>query len=312
VSRKSEPETVRKHLPKTAKSVIGRITHPPLLLSLALAVGAYGSPAEARTDPPPPHHMNLPKPTPRGGDNLPFVVRGSSTRASAPTVAVIGDSVARDYAYYLAQRLGPRGVRLIDGALSGCPVGTLPLLFTTHGVTRRPREGDCPRIVMNKQQAVVNGYSPQLILWHSLIEIWDVDAGTRVQSGSSEWARRVRAQWDDTLRRISRGGAQVVVILPLWYEHGSPHRLDAPGPSVEKLRDLYTRWAAARGVTVVDVAPLVCPSGPPCEPVNGIDFRPDTTHYDDPGGAQVAAYLESHVPALARLSFHSKSIGIVD
>jgi hypothetical protein len=302
VSRKSDSETARKYPPKAVKSVADRIRRPPLALSLALALGPYGSPAEARTDPPPPHHMNLPKPTPPGGDDLPFVVRGSSTRASAPTVAVIGDSVARDYAYYLAQRLGPRGVRVIDGALSGCPVGTLPLLFTTHGVTRRPREGGCPRTVVNKQQAVVNGFSPKLVLWHSLIEIWDVDAGTRVQSGSPEWARRVRTQWDDTLRRISRGGAQVVVILPLWYEHGSSHRLDAPGPSVEKLRDLYTRWAVARGVTVVDVAPLVCPSGPPCEVVNGIDFRPDTTHFDDPGGAQVAAYLESHVPALARLA----------
>jgi hypothetical protein len=306
VSRKSEPETVRKHLPKAAKSVVGRITRPPLLLSLTLAVGAYGSPAEARTDPPPPHHMNLPKPTPPGGDALPFVVRGSSPRPSAPTVAVIGDSVARDYAYYLAQRLGPRGVRVIDGALSGCPVGTLPLFSSIHGVTKRLRDGACPTIVVNKQQALLTRFAPKLIFWQSITEIWDIDAGTlRVPSGSPEWGRRVMAQWDDTLRRITRGGAQVVVILPLWYEHNSPHRLDEPGPSVEKLRDLYTRWAAGRGVAVVDVAPLVCPSGPPCGVVNGIDFRPDTTHYDDSGGAQVAAYLESHVPALALLARRS-------
>lgn len=92
--------------------------------------------------------------------------------------------------------------------------------------------------------------------------------------------------------------------LPLWYERSRSVRLAAPGPSVEKTRDLYTRWAARHRdkVDVVDVAPLVCPAGPPCPPVNGVDFRPDTTHYDDPGGVQVAAYLRAHVPALASLA----------
>ncbi len=56
-----------------------------------------------------------------------------------------------------------------------------------------------------------------------------------------------------------------MVIQPLWYER-PPGRLAAPGPSVEKMRDLYTRWAARHRdkVTLVDVAPLVCPAGPPC------------------------------------------------
>jgi hypothetical protein len=52
----------------------------------------------------------------------------------------------------------------------------------------------------------------------------------------------------------------------------------------------------------VDVAPVACPAGPPCRPVRGVDFRPDSTHYDDPGGVQVAAYIRAHVPALARLA----------
>lgn len=270
-------------------------------LAGALALGAYGPPAHA--DPKPPHHMNLPKPTPPGGDSLPWVVTGSSTAGTAPTVAVIGDSVARDYAYYLARHLGPHGVRVVDGALSGCPVGTGPFLSAIHNVIKPLRDGACPGLVVAKQRATVQRFSPKIVLWHSITEIWGIgDAHGMVPSGSAEWARRVTAQWDDTLRRVGAGGAQVVVILPLWYEHAAPVRLDAPGPSVEKLRDLYTRWAARNKVAVVDVAPLVCPSGPPCGPVNGVDFRPDSTHYDDPGGVQVAAYLTSHVPALARLA----------
>jgi hypothetical protein len=275
-----------------------------LACSLPLAITAYGPPASARTDPPPPHHMNLPKPTPPGGDALPFVVTGSSTAPSAKTVAVIGDSVARDYAYYLARRLGPHGVRVIDGALSGCPAGTLPFLSTMHGITKKLRGGNCPKLVKTKQNALVAKYAPPVILWHSISEMWDIEGATgKVPSGSEEWGRELMAQWDGTLSRVGRGGARIVVILPLWYEGSAPRRLDAPGPSVEKLRDLYTRWAARHRdrVSVVDVAPLVCPAGPPCRPVNGIDFRPDTTHYDDPGGTRVAAYLTAHVPALTRL-----------
>ncbi|MFB9839802.1 SGNH hydrolase domain-containing protein [Actinoallomurus acaciae] len=256
--------------------------------------------------------MNLPKPTPPGGDALPFVVTGSSAASSAPTVAVIGDSVARDYAYYLGRRLGPHGVRVIDGALSGCPIGTLPFLSTIHDITKKLRGGDCPKLVKAKQNAIVTKYAPPVILWHSITEIWDIEGATgKVPSGSEEWSRKVMAQWDDTLARVGRGGAQVVVILPLWYERSAPHRLDVPGPSVEKLRDLYVRWAARhRGkVSIVDVAPLVCPTGPPCGPVNGIDFRPDTTHYDDPGGSRVADYLTAHVPALTRLDRAAKGSG---
>jgi hypothetical protein len=91
---------------------------------------------------------------------------------------------------------------------------------------------------------------------------------------------------------------------PLWFEHNTPAR---PGePDVGRLRALYTEWAGRHRdqVTLVDVAPVVCPAGPPCRPVNGVDFRPDTTHFDDAGGMQVATYLAASVPALLRLIGH--------
>lgn len=283
------------------------VGHKLLMIPCVLMAGmwAAGPAVAAPADPSPPHHMNLPKPTPPGGDTRPWVVMGSSSASSAPTVGVIGDSVARDYAYYLARELGPHGVRVVDGALSGCPVGTLPLLLRIHDVTKPLRAGACPKLVADKQDALIKDYAPKLILWHSIIEIWGISAPNgEVASGTDEWGRKLLAQWDETLSRITRGGARVVLILPLWYERSAPVRLDAPGPNVEKMRDLYTRWAALHRdkVDVVDVAPLACPAGPPCGPVNGVDFRPDTTHYDDPGGVQVATYLRSHVPALARMA----------
>jgi hypothetical protein len=294
----STSEAARRNPVKAALAPIRRA----LSLTLAVSLCAAGT---AAAEPAPPHHVNVPKPTPVGGDTSPWVVTGSSSASSAPTVAVIGDSVARDYAYYLAGRLGPSGVRVVDGALSGCPVGTLPLLATSPNGSTPLRGGACPQLAAAKQLALIAAYAPKIIVWHSIIEIWGIlDAKGNVPSGTEEWRKRVRAEWDDTLRRVTVGGARVIVILPLWYEHGAAVPLDAPGPSVEKLRDLYVRWAALHKdkVSVVDVAPVVCPSGPPCGLVNGVDFRPDSTHFDDPGGVQVAAYLTSHAPALAKLA----------
>jgi SGNH domain (fused to AT3 domains) len=143
------------------------------ILSLTLAVNmGVMAPGRARAEPAPPHHMNLPKPTPAGGDTSPFIVTGSSSTPTALTVAVIGDSVARDYAYYLARRLGPRGVRVVDGALTACPVGTLPLVAIYPDGTGRPlRAGACPRLVAAKQAALTSTYAPGLVLWQSITEI---------------------------------------------------------------------------------------------------------------------------------------------
>jgi SGNH domain (fused to AT3 domains) len=277
-------------------------------LSLMLAVTLCAvAPWRVAAEPAPPHHMNLPKPTPAGGDTRPFVVTGSSSSPSAPTIAVIGDSVARDYAYYLARRLGPSGVRVIDGALTACPVGTLPLVASYPDGSFRPlRAGACPREVAAKQAEMTATYTPKLILWQSITEIRGI-LGPRgyIPPGSEEWRRRVPAEWDDTLRRVTaHGDARIVVIQPLWYEHAPATRLDTSVQRIEKLRELYVHWVARHRdrVSLIDPAPLVCPSGPPCGLVKGVDFRPDTIHFDDPGGALVADYLVTHVPELARLT----------
>ena len=154
----------------------------------------------------------------------------------------------------------PYGVRVIDGALSGCPAGAVPLVAVRERVSTPLRGGDRPRLIAAKQTALIAKYAPRVVLWHSITEIWGIlDRKHSVPPGSEEWRRRVMASWDVTLRRVTARGAKVMVIQPLWYERGAAVRPDAPGPSAEKVRDLYARWAAAHRDTVslVDVAPLV-------------------------------------------------------
>lgn len=268
-----------------------------LLLVCAVQICPFRWPSAA-ADPRPADSADVEKPTPRDGDVVPFPPRGSATNPIAPTVAVIGDSVARDYAYYLAGAIGPRGVRVLDGAIPNCPAGTLPRIQKSRGEDVFPRGGLCPRYVATKQAALIRDFHPQLILWHSMVELYDmVDGKRRIPFISPNIDRRILAEWDETLSRISRGGATVVVILPTWYGGYVP----TAQAGIAKLRTLYARWAAAHRLSLVDVTSLVCPAGPPCGPDNGQRFRPDTVHFGGAGGPLVASYLVSHVPALARL-----------
>lgn len=227
----------------------------------------------------------------------PLVPPGSATTASAPTVGLIGDSVAQDYATFLAPELGRRGKRVVDAALSGCTVGTLAIWPGPPGA--KPAHTGCTAQVAAIQQSLLTRYHPKIILWHSLVELYHlyISKEKTVLAGGPEWERRVSAQWDETLRRVTRDGAKVIVILPVWQEGVPSTPVTAPGSSVEKLRRLYVRWIAAQHgrVGVVDVAPFICPSGPPCR---GFNFRPDAIHFGLVSGPKVAAYLAAHVPEL--------------
>jgi hypothetical protein len=197
-----------------------------VIAAVAVCVAGSAAPAQAGPRPGPEHHVNVPKPAPATGDVAPFIVSASSTAASAATVAVIGDSVARDYAYYLARVVGPYA-RVVDGALGGCPAGALRLSATYHGVSAPLRGGECPALVPAKQNALVRDFSPRIVGWHSMNEIWDLltPQGT-VPAGAPPWRQQTLAAWDDTLRRVTARGAEVVVVLPLWFEHAA--RVPAP------------------------------------------------------------------------------------
>ncbi|GAA0315670.1 hypothetical protein GCM10010151_02130 [Actinoallomurus spadix] len=273
------------------------------MASVLMTVGLAGSGMTygGRTDPTPPHRVHHPKPA-SNRDSVPFLPQGSATSPTAPTLGVIGDSVARDYAYYLARELGPAGVRVVDAATSGCAAGAVLGVMTSRG--GEVRLTWCPDLTRRKQATMVNDFHPRIVVWHSIQDRFDIVQGERrFRAGTAGWERQIMAAWDETLARVTSGGAQVLLLLPLWWQDlpaGPQSKTDLPlGP----LRDLYRRWAAGHPgrVTVVDIAPLVCPSGPPCRTAGGFDFRPDGAHYEDPGGTRVAAYLRAHVPALTHL-----------
>ena len=242
-----------------------------LLSAVLIPMVSAVLPAGADPRPTPQHHVNVPKPVPASGGAMPFVADGSPAGGALPTVGVIGDSVARDYAYYLARALRPYA-RVVDGALGGCPAGAVRLIATYYGGIPTPlRGGECPALVPAKQRALIERYAPRIVVWHSENEIWDLDTGSgRAPAGSPRWRERIMASWDDTLRRVAGHHAKVIVVMPLWLEHDQDNTHVA---QVQYVRALYTEWAARHRVTLFDPAPVACPAGPPCGPVNGLELN---------------------------------------
>jgi hypothetical protein len=74
------------------------------------------------------------------------------------------------------------------------------------------------------------------------------------------------------------------LILPVW-RAGEGRNAPSSFP-VDKQRALFRAWAERHSATVnvVDLAPVICPSGPPCEQVmNGVQLRTDIIHYSPEG-----------------------------
>jgi len=214
----------------------------------------------------------------------------------APNVGLIGDSTASQLAKPLAARMNPRGVGVVSATVGGCQPSDTVLTYQSAEYFQRHR--DCPRQALKKQDYLVRRFRPKLVIWSDVMEWSDIKLKDRVlMAGSPEWKRLMLEGWDRTLNRL--GGAAVTLILPTWWAGASR---DAPAHfSVDRQRALFRSWAERHSdrVTVVDLGPVICPAGPPCEEVvNGVRLRTDYYHYSEAGIRSVIAEIMAKVPAL--------------
>jgi hypothetical protein len=214
-------------------------------------------------------------------------------------VGLIGDSTGSQLAKPLAATLNPRGVGVVSATVGGCqPTDTV---LTYQSAEYFQRHLDCPRNALTKQDYMVHRFRPTMVLWSDIMDWSDIKLNDRVVvSGSAEWKRLMREGWDRTLDRLH--GAHVTLILPTWWA-GAPR--DAPAHfSVDRQRALFRSWAERhpRRVTVVDIGPVICPDGPPCEQVvHGVELRSDYYHYTEEGLRRVITEILAKVPALKNM-----------
>jgi peptidoglycan/LPS O-acetylase OafA/YrhL len=241
-----------------------------------------------------------------------FVAPDAPPGRSVPVVGLVGDSVAVSLGDALGTEFAHHGVRMVSAAQSGCGVGTtISADENGHqfGYARK-----CPDLVQRLQDELVTTHRPRVILWYSGRDRYDLLVGGQlVKAASPEWTRRKFADWDKVLDRLARGGAQVVVVLPVWGAsdprdgcHGEfsfdPAACGRYFVTTEHMRRLYTQWAARHPhqVTLTDFSSYVCPAGPPCPTVvGGIRLREDGVHYSKQGARLVAAQMTSPIVDLA-------------
>jgi len=237
----------------------------------------------------------------------PVVAGDSSAGAADPTppwtVAVVGDSVMVSAMPGFKAEAESRGWNLIGAAFDGCPVGYAPL-YDVHG---KPSPLNCSG-VRAAHDAVVAA-KPDLVIWHDLQSVLSrrSASGALLVAGSAAWTDDLVAEWEAVLKRFTDVGADVVIILP-------PYRSqDTAGCSNSSLPDrcaeiqqedkiiraatsvFWSRVSGTPGVHLLDVDPLLCPSGNPCPKlIDGVEVRLsgwDQTHFTTAGAAWFAPQL---------------------
>ena len=218
---------------------------------------------------------------------------------ATPYIGVIGDSTASQLARPLADQVGPHDVTVAVATVGGCQATDLVLTYQNPAYFGTHRA--CARDAAAKQTSLTLRFHPKVVVWADIMEWSDIRAGGRtVPAGGEEWRRLMEDAWDRLLGRL--GVARIALVLPAWW---AERPFDSP-PSfpVERQRTLFRGWAARHRdrVTVVDPAPVVCPSGPPCGPaVAGVRIRSDSVHYTPEGARRTVALILRAVPALRDL-----------
>jgi hypothetical protein len=217
---------------------------------------------------------------------------------AAPFVGVIGDSTGSQLVEPLARTFNPRNVGLVGATVGGCQ--PTDAVLTYESAEYFQRHLNCPKDARERQKDMVFRFHPRVVVWADIMEWSGIKVNDRVVAGGTdEWKRLMFESWDRTLGRLGR--AHVVLILPTWWA-GSP--TNSPSPvTVEQQRALFRSWAALHPgrVSLVDLGPVICPAGPPCQLVmNGVSLRTDHVHYTPEGTRRAVAKIITD-PALKNM-----------
>ena len=225
------------------------------------------------------------------------------TSPSAPTVAIVGDSIARSMLPGLNSAAQKAGVRIIGAAWAGCGVG-VEYLLGPDGRTPFNYSESCDKALPQAFARMVKKYDPDVVMWHSVIERHPFRRadGSVVVPGTAQYEAAVRENFTKSYRALTSGGAPLLIaeIVPKGQrfkgackrepsrEECRPDtRSDTLYPSMnQRLRQFAASVANAR---TINIASIICPGGAPCPTyVNGVMVRYDGSHLTL-GGSQLTA-----------------------
>ncbi|MEX2255400.1 MAG: acyltransferase family protein [Acidimicrobiia bacterium] len=211
-------------------------------------------------------------------------------------VLLLGDSVAGSLSDAVQAAAATRGIELSSASRPGCGMVTgVPAL---DDGTEVPWGRGCSDGTIDYLDLAVSTRAPTTVLWLSTWEMTDrIVDGTLYKFGTKRGDAALLEKFEESYAHITKDGAQLLLVTntPRAEHSDTQVRNAAEDHRAEHLNDLYRQFAARHPdtVSVVDLASIVCPSGPPCpEYVDGIRLRPrDGGHYEGDGPEWVAPRL---------------------
>jgi hypothetical protein len=217
--------------------------------------------------------------------------------APPPSMLLVGDSVADTLRPALADQAAIRGIRFSAQVRPGCGLTTGTPAYPNGTVI--PWGPGCADDTIGYLSGAVQQANPQVVVWFSTWETADqVVNGQFYEFGTPAADALLLEELEQSREILTAGGARLVMVtVAPRAEHSATVPDDNPAEDQQYLHldDLLRAFASQHtdSVTVVDLAKIVCPSGPPCPvDVDGVDLRPnDGGHFAGDGPAWVAPRL---------------------
>jgi peptidoglycan/LPS O-acetylase OafA/YrhL len=208
-------------------------------------------------------------------------------------IGVVGDSVASTVAFGLDAVAEDNGVQVVSVAMPGCGVAAGVVL--KEDGTAFDWSDECAQAMPTVLDGLIANDDPDVVVWLSTWELGDREVnGRHLRWGTKAYDDALVNAVDEQARRLTARGAHIVFLTPVPHAPNDRPFPDAPPERYEHYRDLLEQYAADHPyqASVVDLMPLVCPSGPPCPmEVDGVELRPDGTHFSEETAPKVAEKL---------------------
>lgn len=207
-------------------------------------------------------------------------------------LAWAGDSVAATLAAAVAAEANARGFQVVDRTTSGCGMvrgdpaddALVPISFV------RSCGGSIP-----DHHRVTAASGADVVAWLSTWETSNrIVDGQGYVFGTPEADAMLLGLIDESVQTLTSGGARLVMLTmpPNTTGPNRPVVTETDSQRALHLNELLRRYAAAHAdrVAILDLAAIVCPTGPPCPTeVEGVTLRPvDGGHFAGDGPAWVA------------------------
>ncbi|MEV6844800.1 acyltransferase family protein [Actinoplanes sp. NPDC051411] len=226
-----------------------------------------------------------------------------------PTVAVLGDSIARslDPGFYDLARANGWGYVL--AAHNGCG---LTSLVSVEGPEQRWFLKKCAEETGPRIAQVLHEYHPDLVISSSRWELiaHEGAGGRTVVPPSPKWVADVHAGLRAFAQSVVRSGAALAMLTVLPVAPATPRCLrdptnracaGSPDALTAATNDIYRQVAAdVPGVAAVSMQDVVCPSGRCPTVVHGMLVRFDGMHFTEAGAHWFVRALSPRLPIIHR------------